>query len=161
MASAPKPIVIKKGEVTYVSSVDRCEYTIAELSKMALRDVAKLLRQRVKAKTNLPESTGNLKKNIGTWVRIEKSTGTPMLTMGVYSKEKAKQKGLRFAFYAKYLELGTSKMDPVNGGQGFMKHIINASIPDIRRIEAQYLEKIENEEKALAQIVDGEEIADD
>jgi len=111
MANAPKPVVIKKGEVTFVSSVDRCQYTITELSKMALRDVAKLLRQRVKATGNLPVKTGNLKKNIGTWVRINKTTGKPELQIGVYGREKAKQKNLDYAFYAPYLELGTKKSE--------------------------------------------------
>ena len=161
MAKAPKPIEIKKGEVTYVSSVDRCQYTITELSKMALRDVAKLLRQRVKAKSNIPVKSGNLKKNIGTWVRINKATGKPELQIGVYNRERAKKKNLSYAFYAMYLEFGTKKQRPINGGKGFLKHIVNTSIEDIRKIEGQYLEAIEDENKALGLIEDGEEIADD
>lgn len=161
MASVPKPIVIKKGEVTFVSSVDRCQYTITELSKMALRDVAKLLRQRVKAKDNMPELTGNLKKNIGTWVRINKTTGKPELQIGVYGREKAKQKNLDYAFYAPFLELGTKNRKAVNGGKGFLKHVVTASIDDIRKIEGQYLEAVEDENRALGLIEDGEEITDD
>lgn len=161
MANAPKPVVIKKGEVTFVSSVDRCQYTITELSKMALRDVAKLLRQRVKAKDNMPELTGNLKKNVGTWVRVDKKTGRPELQIGVYNRERAKKRGLEYAFYAPFLELGTKNRKAVNGGKGFLKHVVTASIDDIRKIEGQYLETIEDENKALGLIEDGEEITDD
>jgi HK97 gp10 family phage protein len=161
MANAPKPVEIKKGEVTFVSSVDRCQYTITELSKMALRDVAKLLRQRVKAKDNMPELTGNLKKNVGTWVRINKQTGRPELQIGVYNKERAKKRGLNYAFYAPFLEFGTKNRRAINGGKGFLKHIVESSIDDIRKIEGQYLEAVEDENRALGLIEDGEEIADD
>jgi len=160
-SNAPKPVEIKNGEVTFISNVDRCQYTITELSKMALRDVAKLLRQRIKDPSNMPEKTENLKKNVGTWVKIDKDTGQPVLQIGVYNKERAHKKGLRYAFYAPFLELGTKKRKPVNNGKGFIKHVVEASIDDIRRIEGAYLKEIEDENKALGLIREGEEIADD
>lgn len=42
--SVPKSVIkIKKGNIEYISSVDRVQYTIAELSRAALRDVGKFI----------------------------------------------------------------------------------------------------------------------
>ena len=42
--SVPKSVIkIKKGNIEYISSVDRVQYTLAELSRAALRDVGKLI----------------------------------------------------------------------------------------------------------------------
>jgi len=64
--SMPKSVVkFKKGEVEYTSNVDACEYTLKELSRAALRDVARMARRY--AKKEVPVVTGTLKKNIGTY----------------------------------------------------------------------------------------------
>ena len=48
----PKSVtkVDKKGNVTYKSNVDQINYTINELTRAALRDVAKMLRKKLIAK---------------------------------------------------------------------------------------------------------------
>lgn len=154
----PKSITkINKDGVKFVSEVDAVQYTITELSKAALRDVAKYLRKQVRDSTT--KRTGNLRKSIATWVRINKETGTPELQIGVYSKAKAKEKGLNYAFYARYLEFGTKKQRAMNGGSGFLRNKVKSETDMIRKIQAQYLSGIKD--GATTKIEEGEYIDDD
>ncbi len=156
----PKPVTkIKKDGVEFVSNVDRASYTIQELSRAALKDVAKLLRKRIKDAT--PVDTGVLKKNVGTWVKKNSKTGKCELQVGVYNRDRAKKKGYTYAYHAHLVEFGTAKMKAANGGRGFIKSTVQDSIDDIRRIEGQYLSAIEDENRALGLIDEEEEIADD
>ena len=156
----PKSVTkVKKDGVTFVSSVDRCEYTIQELSKAALRDTAKFLRKKIK--DNAPKKSGNLKKNIGTWVRKDRNTGDVSLHIGVYDRAAAKKKGLKYAFYAQFFEFGTSKRAAFNGGRGFIRPHVMDNIDQIRKIQGQYLSAIEDEDKAISLIEEGDEISND
>ena len=61
-----------KNGITFVSSVDRANYTIQELSRAALKDVAKVLRKRMIVKLKkLPGMKKNkrLYKSTQYWVR--------------------------------------------------------------------------------------------
>ena len=158
--AVPKSVVrINKDGVHMESNVERTAYTITELSRAALRDVARLLRRRIKEAA--PVDTGNLRRNVGSWVRSTKGNEVPFLQVGVYDKERAHKKGLQHAFYAPYLELGSSRQDAVNHGQGFIRPTVMSSVDDIRRIQGQYLSAIEEENKALGLIDEDEEVADD
>ena len=78
----PKSVTkIKKGGVVFESSVDKVAYTLAELSRAALRDTARLLRYKVKE--NIPVVTGTLKRNVGTWDRKRNDSDVPILQDGV------------------------------------------------------------------------------
>ncbi len=154
----PKSVTkVKKGGIEFISNVDQVEYTLHELSRAALRDVAKLLRNRVKAAA--PKDTGNLRKNIGTWVR-KGSDGEPYLQIGVYDSARAKRKGLKYAFYAHFLEFGTSRMPACNGGRGFLRATVLDNLGEIQKIEAKYLKSLDDQ-RALGLIDEEEEIADD
>lgn len=151
----PKSVVkIKKDGVEYISSVDRAQYTLKELSRAALRDVAKLLRKRIKA--NVPIGEGTLEKNVGTWVRKSKD-GTPRLQVGVYDRKRAKKKGYKYAFHAHLVEFGTRKMR----ARPFLRPTVMDNIDEIQKIEGQYLSAIEDENRAKGLIDESEEIADD
>jgi hypothetical protein len=150
---------IKKDGVTYISSVDRTQYTITELSRAAFRDVAKLLRRRIKDMA--PVDTGNLRRNVGSWVRKAEDSDVPYLQVGVYDKERASKKGLVYAYYATWQELGNSRHPAANGGRGFIRPAVMDSIDDIRRIQGKYLSEIERENRAMGLIDEEEEIADD
>ena len=150
---------INKDGVTFIDSVDRTQYTITELSRAALRDVAKLLRRRIKDMA--PEDTGNLKRNVGSWVRKAADGEMPYLQVGVYDKERAAKKGLKHAYYAGFQEFGTSKMSAANGGRGFIRPAVMDSIDEVRIIQGKYLSEIENENRALGLIDEEEEVADD
>lgn len=151
----PKSVVkVKKDGVEYISNVERTQYTIKELCRAALRDVAKLLRKRIK--NAAPKFTGNLRKNIGTWVRKSKE-GLPYLQVGIYDKKRAHKKGLHYAFYAMYFELGSSKVK----AKPFFKPTVLSLIDEIKKIQAQYLSAI-NKKGILERLFnEGEEIADD
>ena len=151
----PKSVTkINKDGVQFISNVDRVEYTIAELTKAALRDTAKYIRRIAKEKA--PVDTGNLKKNIGTWVRKDKD-GKTWLQIGIYDKERAKKKGLKYAFYGMYYEFGSSKQP----ARPFIKNSVMENIDEIRRIQGQYLSAIDDENKALGLIEEVEEYIED
>jgi HK97 gp10 family phage protein len=155
----PKSVIkVKKDSVEFISSVDRAKYTIKELSRAALRDVAKFLRRKIKE--NVPVDKGILKKNVGTWVR-KSSDGTPRLQVGVYDRKRAKKKGYKYAFHAHLVEFGTVKMRAANNGRGFLRPTVMDNIDEIRKIEGKYLSAIEDENKALGLIDEREEIKDD
>lgn len=155
----PKSVTkINKDGVTFISNVVRTQYTLNELARAALRDTARLLRRQIKA--NTPVDEGILRRNVGSWLR--KSTdGVPYLQVGVYDRERAKRKGYKYAYHAHLQEFGTRKMPAANGGQGFMGYTVRGAIDDIRRIQGQYLQAIEDENKARGLIDESEEIADD
>ena len=156
----PKTVTkVTKDGVRYTSNVEKTQYTIHELSRGALRDVAKLLRKRIKAA--VPVDTGTLKKNVGTWVRKDKGTGESRLQVGVYDRTRAKKKGYKYAFYAMFHEFGTSKMRAANGGRGFLKSTVLDNLDEIRKIQGQYLSAVADENKARGLINEDEEIADD
>ena len=138
--------------------MDRVQYTIAELSRAALRDVAKLLRKRIK--DAVPVDTGTLKKNVGTWVRKSKD-GTPRLQVGVYNAQRSKKKGMKPAYHAHLLEFGTVKMQAANNGRGFLRSTVQDNIDEIQIIQGKYLSAVEDENKALGLIDENEEVADD
>lgn len=160
MLAMPKSVIkVKKDGVEYISNVDRVQYTITELSRAALRDVAKLLRKRIK--DAVPVDTGTLKKNVGTWVRRSKDDPIPKLQVGVYDKTRAKKKGYPYAYYAHFQEFGTRKMQACNNGRGFLRSTVQDNIDEIQIIQGKYLSAIEDENKALGLIDEEEEIADD
>jgi HK97 gp10 family phage protein len=156
----PKSVTkINKDGVTFIDSVDRAEYTLAELSRAALRDAARVLRRI--AKENTPVVTGTLKKNIATWVRGRKDYPTPYLQLGVYSQPTAKKKGLTPAYHAHLAEFGSVRSRPANEGRGILRPTVQDNIDLIRRVQAQYLAEVEKEVKAMDLIDEEEEIADD
>jgi len=155
----PKSVTkVRKDGIEFISNVERTQYTIKELSRAALRDVAKFLRKRIKQA--VPVDQGILKKNVGTWVRKSKD-GTPRLQVGVYDRTRARKKGYKYAFHAHLIEFGTSKMKAANNGRGFLKPTVYDNLDEIRKIEGQYLSAIEDENKILGLIDEEEEIRDD
>lgn len=158
--AAPKSVTkISKDGVQFISSVDRAEYTIKELSRAALRDTARFLRGKIKDIT--PTDTGDLKRSVGSWVRNSKDSDLPYLQVGVYDKERAEKKGLKYAFYAGFQEFGTSTRPAANQGRGYVRPGVEDNIDEVRKIQGRYLSKIEDENRAKGLIDESEEIADD
>lgn len=108
-----------------------------EAQKQALRGSAKILKKAVKEAC--PVATGNLKKNVATWVRANRKTGEVKLEIGIYDAARAQKKGLKYAFYAHMVEFGTSK----KRARAFIKPTVVAKIPEIRAEQAKYLPNIE------------------
>jgi len=148
-------IKINKDGVHYTSNVDRVSYTIDELTRAALKDVAKLLRTRGKQKA--PKDSGNYKKNLATWVRKDRVTGEIGLHFGIYNAETSRKKNKVPVYYAHILEFGSRFFK----GLGILRGTVTDSIDDIKRIEGHYLSAIENENKAIGLIKEEDEIKDE
>lgn len=138
----PKSITkMKKGNVKFVSSVDRVQYTLRELSRAALRDVGKLITNKFRRKyySIFKRRKGKVGKYTQYWVRSKRKN--PDLQVGLKP----------FAFYGGFQEKGTAK----TAGLGLLEKTVNSNIADIIKVESQYLSALEDEAKALALI--GEE----
>jgi len=150
--SLPKSIIkVKKDGIEFISNVDRVQYTISELERAALKDVAKFLRKQVK--NAVPVDEGVLKKNVGTWVKKKDSS----LQIGVYNSARAKKKHYKYAYHAHLVHFGTIKTRPVP----FLRDPVFNNLDKIRLIQGKYLSAIEDENRALGLLDEDEEIADD
>lgn len=133
----PKSVIkINRDGIEYTSSVDRVNYTIQELTRAALRDVGKYICRRTRQQ--IKRRTGRLAKNIQYWVR---------------KKEGDLQVGFKpGGFYGMFQELGTESIPK----QAALYNTVKDNIRIIRDIEAQYLSAVEDEQRAMALIDEGE-----
>lgn len=143
----PKSVVkIKKNGVEYISSVDRVQYTLEELSRAALRDVAKLCRKRMVEKLKKMPGLKRSKrpyKSTQYWVR---------------KKDCDLQIGFKHdTWYGVLQELG----DKNQPARHILRGTVMENIDEIRRIEGMYLKAIEDENKALGLIDEKEYKSED
>lgn len=124
-------------EVKFTDTSEEAINGLFEAQKQALRASAKILKKAVK--DACPVATGNLKKNVATWVRANRKTGEVKLEIGIYDAARAQKKGVKYAFYAHMVEFGTSK----KRARPFMKPTVIAKVPEIRAEQAKYLPGIE------------------
>ncbi len=122
--------------VTYTDTSDTAKNGMLEAEKQALRATAKILKKA--AREACPVDTGNLRKNIATWVRVKKKTGDVHLELGVYGKERAAKKGLEYAFYAHFVEFGHGGRAPA-AAHSFLKTPVIQNIQKIRAEQAKYI----------------------
>lgn len=132
-----------------VDSVDRCQYTINELCRAALRDVGKYMVITANKKAQKLPGMSKSKRVKGTrhafqyWVR--KNTNLKMLP--------DLQVGIKHdTWYGVNQEFGTKKMKK----KGFLMASASENIANIVKIEAQYLSAMESEAAALSKINEGE-----
>ena len=136
--SLPKSnMKINKNGVKFVSNIDAVQYTIAELSRAALRDVSRMLRYKIIGKIR---GLRGLKKGkrarnaIGYWLR---------------KREGDLQIGLTHnTWYSVDQELGT-KNQPT---RKFLRDTVYENIPLITQIEGQYLSAINNTDNGASKI---------
>ena len=133
----PKSVTkIKKGNVEFVSNVDRINYTLNELTRAALRDVGKFICNKFRSKYYgiFKRKKGKVGRYTQYWVR---------------KKECDLQVGLKpFAFYGGFQELGSSKTKKL----GLLQKTVEENIDQIRLIQGKYLSAIEDENRALGLI---------
>ena len=146
--SLPRSVtrVDRVGGVTFTSNVDRVKYTIKELCRAALRDVAKMLRKKMILKLKLLPGMKNNR-------RIYKST-----QYWVRKIEADLQIGMKHdTWYGSQQELGTKNQPK----RSIIRDTVFENITEIRNIQAQYLSAIEDAERLIdeAEAVseDGEE----
>ena len=137
---------VTKDGVEFTSNVDRVQYTIQELSRAALRDVAKLIRKRMIQKLKLlpgMKKSKRLYRSTQYWVRKWESD----LQIGFKHD----------SWYGARSELGTHGQPARN----ILRETVFENIDEIRMITGQYLSAIEDENRALGLIDEIEHQGDD
>jgi HK97 gp10 family phage protein len=139
--TAPSTVKITKNGVTYESNAELFKYTIAELTRAAMKDVGKFISKRTRQKIH--RRTGRLAKNIQYWVR---------------KKDLDLQVGFKpGGFYGGFQEIGTKSIPK----QGILTETTREKIEEIRKIEGHYLSYVEDIEAAKRLINEEEEIGDE
>lgn len=151
--AVPKSVVrIVKGDVKYVSNVDRVQYTLVELTRAALRDVGRFVVWR--ANNEAMKLRGMFSKKAsagasfeGPHKRVKGTTSTflysvpwvkkglPHLEVGITDD----------AWYGVDQELGSSEMPRL----GILRNTAQANLAKIVEIESKYLSALEDEAEAL------------
>lgn len=143
----PKSVTkVKRNGVEFTSSVDKAKYTIQELTRAALKDTAKLIRRRIldKARKMRGMKRGKRIPNaFQYWVRKREND----LIIGVKHD----------TWYGADQELGTNNQP----ARHIIRDTVYENIDQIRIIQGQYLEAIEDENKARGLIDEEEEIGDE
>lgn len=140
-------------DVQYESNSKEVKKAIRALEKKALRETAKFLRKQIKK--TVPVDEGDLKKNVGSWVK-GKAKEDPVLQIGVYTRDRARRKGYTYAYHAHLVQFGTKDMEATD----FLRAPVYDNIDEIRNIQAEFLSQIEDlRENGLPEVEDEE--ADD
>lgn len=153
MPLPPQATVIKRNGVELTSNVDRANYLITELTRAAMRDVAKyvlkIVRANVRGINNMTRRMRYATTRYQYWIRKKECD----LQLGIENTAK----GAETAWWADQSELGT-------GGQpkrGFLRSAVYENIEMIRKIEAQYLSAIEDEMTAASLVDESENDPED
>lgn len=142
----PKSVVrFKKDGIEYISSVDKCEYTIRELTRAALRDVGKFVCR--KCNSNAYKLWKGLRQNGRMSNRIKGRKST--FQYWARSKECDLIVGVKHGtWYGTDQELGTSNQPK----KAILRTAVERNIPTIVEIESKYLSALESEAEALKMI---------
>lgn len=158
----PSVVKIKKGNVEYTGKVDIAKYTMRQLTRRALQDVARYVLYHVTKKVNaiphIKQTAKNKKspsKYFGgryqSWVLSREN----YLQLGI---ENTKH-GAVTAWWADQAELGTNRQPK----RAILHDTVYDNIDKIREIESQYLSYLNDEAAAMNAIRDvpEEAIVDD
>lgn len=147
MMSLPRSVIkTTKDGFTIVDNCEKVNYTINELTRAALRDVGKFITRQCNQKA---QELKGMKKNprvrgknsaFQYWNRKKETD----LQIGVKGEQ----------WYSYKQELGQDKMPKL----GIIQGTVEEHIPDIVKIESQYLSSLEDEAAALAKIDEEEHI---
>lgn len=147
--SAPKSVVklhSKNGktEVTYTSDVEAADYYLHELSRAAMRDVGKFVCRSFRDEyyQHFDRETKSAGKATRYQVIAGAKTKYPRVQIGLRPKD---GKG----FYAYFQEFGSSKQPKL----GLLTGVVQDNIPEIIKIESQYLDGLSGEAERLAALV--------
>lgn len=155
--SVPKSVIkINKSGVQYVSSCDKAQYYIFELSRAALKDVTRFVKRKFRENyyAHFKRHTGKGPKAVYSKVLSSQNTKYPRVEIGLPHAHRGKEV---VGFYSFFQELGTSKTQKL----GLLTAAVEGNIPEIIKIESQYLSALEDEAKALTLIDESEEEVDD
>lgn len=142
MGLPPSVTKINKNGVEFTESVDRANYLITELTRAAMKDVARfilrIVRSNVRGINNQTRRMRYAPLRYQYWVRKKECD----LQLGIENTAR----GAETAWWADQAELGTANQPK----RGFLRSAVYDNIDTIRQIEAQYLSAIEDEMSAAA-----------
>lgn len=152
--SVPKSVIkFKRGGVEYVSSVDRTLYTITELTRAALRDVGCYICRMCNKEAAKLHGMRKSRRVRGR---------TSAFQFWVRRREGDLQVGIKHgSWYGEAQELGGAVQGTGGGLRmipklGILRNTTYDNIPEIVKIESQYLSALEDEAAAL-QLIDEKE----
>ena len=142
MAEPKSVMKINKDGVQFVSSVDRVNYTIRELTRAALKDTGKYLVKIVRKNfySKFKRRKGRVARGIGYWVR--KIENDLLIGINVAGKQKSPP------FWFMYQEFGSEQTPKL----AILQTSVINSIEIIRKIQSQYLSALSNENEAIEKI---------
>lgn len=132
---APKSVTkVTKEGLEFTSNVDYCQYTIRELCRGALRDVAKFVRKEFKKRyyEQFHKMSGEGGKSIKAKVWSSENTKFPRVDIGL-------KKGQVDGFYSLFQEVGTSRQPKL----GLLQKSVEENIDSIIEIQSKYLSAID------------------
>lgn len=92
-------------EVKFIDTSKECKDQMKYLSRQALKSAGKVVNKILKDK--LPVKTGNFKKSVKAWVKIDYKTGQPELDVGYLNKSQMRKRGVKFFVNPTWFEFGT------------------------------------------------------
>ena len=153
MPLPPQATKIKRNGVELTSNVDRANYLITELTRAAMRDVAKyvlkIVRSNVRHINRFTQKMRYATTRYQYWIRKKETD----LQLGIENTAK----GAETAWWADQSELGTAGQPK----RGFLRSAVYENIEMIRKIEAQYLSAIEDEMNAASMCDESENDPED
>lgn len=146
MPVPPSVTRITKDGVQFTSNVDRCAYTINELTRAALRDVGKFV--------SITSNKAAQKLYHNSMRRSKRVRGrSSAFQYWVRRKESDLQVGIKHdTWYGAEQELGSSRIKKY----GILTNTVQNNVPTIIEIESKYLSALEDEARALALVSENE-----
>ena len=139
-------------ELTFVSSVDRVNYTLKELITRANKDVGRFLVAEIRSKVRdinpFVKKARRAPERYQYWARSKEGD----LIIGVENTSK----GAETAWWADQAELGANGQPK----RGIIYETVQSNIGKIREIQSQYLSAINNEAEAVALANENEDVPD-
>ena len=142
-----------KDGVQITSSVDRCSYTIRELTRAALRDVGKFVCISSNRAAQKLYGGGLVKSRRIIGFKNKKTGNRTAFQYWARKKEGDLQVGITHdTWYGTEQELGSSRMKK----KGILSNTVHDNVAEIVKIESQYLSALESEARALELISEEE-----
>lgn len=148
--------------VKFIDTSHECKQMMVKLSKGALRDAGKVITKILR--DTVPVRTGNFKKSIKAWAKIDYKTGQPYLEVGYLNRKQMLKRGVKFFVNPVWFELGvkphTIKSDkkvlyyksnfgkmvqhPGMSGKNFLRNSVMNNIEKIKSAQQDKLGQLTN-----------------
>ncbi len=145
----PKSVIkVKNGNVTYTSECDKCEYYIHELTRAALRDVAKYVKAQFKQNfySVFKRRTGAAGKATSYKVWSNARTEFPRVDIGLRNGDKSPE-----GFYAYFQEVGTK--DGRVPKLKILQNSVENNVAEIIKIQSQYLSALDGDDTEIEALI--------